>query len=109
VLVVWEPILWSDWSRPSGNTMARISDRRALQFWDPEHLVAQELNRITKDKPSLPQPECCLGKGFHWDEAILYPAKARWKDAPAPVFWNGPVARIIPELEKTLAKRPAAE
>jgi hypothetical protein len=25
-----------------------------------------------------------------------------WKDAPASVFWNGPVVRIIPSLENSL-------
>jgi len=41
-------------------------------------------------------------KGFYWDEAILFPAGAHWQDAPASVFWNGPVVRIVPSLENSL-------
>ena len=47
-------------------------------------------------------PDCCIQKGFYWDEAILYPAGTHWKDATASMFWNGPVVRIIPNLENSL-------
>jgi hypothetical protein len=49
-------------------------------------------------------PDCCLSKGFYWDDAILYAPHSRWKDAPALVFWNGPVVTVIPNLEKALPK-----
>ena len=39
VLVIWEPILATDWKAPSHSTLARIPDRRARQFWDPKHLA----------------------------------------------------------------------
>jgi hypothetical protein len=97
VLVVWEPILATDWGPPSGSTFARIADGRAHQFWDPKHVASAELKNRASRTP--PQPDCCIQKGFYWDEAILYPAGVHWKDAPASVFWNGPVIRIIPRLE----------
>ena len=106
VLVVWEPILATDWRKPSGSTLARIGDRRARQFWDPKHLVAEELARIAKQKPDQPAPECCVRKGFHWDEVVLYAPHARWGDVPTPVYWNGPVYRIAPALEKALKQQP---
>jgi hypothetical protein len=102
VLVVWEPILATDWRPPRGSTLARIPDTRVRQLWDPKHLVARALNEIAKQKPPQPEPDCCIRKGFYWDEAILYAPHSRWKDAPASVFWNGPVTRIIPGLEKAL-------
>ncbi|HEX8764306.1 MAG TPA: hypothetical protein VF740_04060 [Candidatus Acidoferrum sp.] len=43
-----------------------------------------------------------MRKGFHWDEAILYPPHARWSDGPEPLFWNGPVYRITASLDKAL-------
>jgi len=106
VLVVWEPILATDWKSPSGNTLARIPDRRVRQFWDSKHVVAAGLNEIIKQKPPQPVPSCCVQKGFYWDDAILYAPHARWNDAPASIFWNGPVARIIPALEKALNEQP---
>jgi hypothetical protein len=105
VLVVWEPILATDWSSPSGNTLARISDHRARQFWDPKHLVAQQLSRHAKEKPQ-PEPDCCVNKGNHWDEAILYGPHSKWSDGPTPVFWNGPVVKAIPGLESVLGEQP---
>jgi len=103
VLVVWEPILFTDWRPPSGSAMARIPDVRARQFWDPQHLVAQDLSRIARQRPALPGPSCCLHDGLHWDEAILYPPGPRWSEAPAPTVWDGPVAAIIPRLERALS------
>jgi hypothetical protein len=102
VLVVWEAILATDWKSPSGNTLARIPDRRVHQFWDAKHVVASALNEIAKQKPLEPGPNCCVQKGFYWDDAILYAADTHWRDKPTSVFWNGPVMRVIPELEKAL-------
>lgn len=106
VLVVWEPILATDWQPPGGAALGRIPDRRVRQFWDPNHIVATALNEIVKQKPPQPNPDCCIAKGFYWDEAILYPAAARWTNIPASAFWNGPVYRIIPGLEKALKEQP---
>lgn len=106
VLVVWEPILATDWTSPSGSTLARISDPRARQFWDPDHIIAQELGRMAKQHPSVPEPDCCRAKGFYWDDVILYAPHEQWKDGSAPVFWNGPVYRVIPGLEKALLQQP---
>jgi hypothetical protein len=105
VLVVWEPILATDWSSPLGNTLARIPDHRARQFWDARHLVTQEVSRIAKKKPQ-PAPDCCVNKGNHWDEAILYASRSKWSNGPTPAFWNGPVVKVIPKLESVLREQP---
>lgn len=104
VLVVWEPILATDWRLPGAITLRRIPDRRARQFWDPHHLVAQQLARISQQKAGKLEPDCCVRKGFHWDEAILYPPHLRWSEEPDPVFWNGPVYRITASLDKALSE-----
>jgi hypothetical protein len=106
VLVVWEPILATDWRSPSGSTLARIPDRRVRQFWDPKHVVTRKLNEIAMQKPPQPEPSCCIQQGFYWDQAILYAPHEHWKDEPTSLFWNGPVARIISGLEKTLNDQP---
>ena len=106
MLVVWEPILATDWRPPSSSTLARIPDQRARQFWDPKHLVAAELARIAEQKPGQLHPDCCVSKGFHWDEAVLFAPHSHWKSGPTPVFWNGPVYRIAPALERAVNKQP---
>ena len=105
MLVVWEPILATDWRSPSGSTLTRIPDPRARQFWDPRHLVAQQLSRIVKEKPQA-EPDCCVNKGNHRDEAILYAPPSKWSDGPTLVFWNGPVVKVIPRLESMLRELP---
>jgi len=97
VLVVWEPVLATDWRAPSGSTLARISDRRARQFWDPKHLVSLQLSRIRMAKPGQQEPACCQDEGFYWDEAILYAPKTEWKEMPVSVFWNDPeIGKLFP-------------
>src|ERR1700730_14267182 len=90
VLVVWEPILATDWRPPSGSTLARIPDQRVRQFWDPQNLVAQQVSRIAKAKPQA-EPDCCVHNGNHWDEVMVYAPSSKWSDGPRPLFWNGPV------------------
>lgn len=104
ILVVWEPILATDWKSPSSHNLARIADPRARQFWDPHHLVAIALNAFVKRSPPQPQPACCFDKGFYWDSSILYLAGAHWESAPGATFWNGPVYRVIPSLEHALQR-----
>lgn len=106
VLVVWEPILATDWRRPSARTLGRIPDRRAQQFWDPDHVVAEELARIAKQNSGRRQPDCCVRKGFYWDEAILFAPGSHWSDGPDPEFWNGPVYRIAASLDEALGEQP---
>jgi len=106
VLVVWEPILATDWRPPSGSTLGRIPDGRVRQFWDPKHVVSSELKDRASRTGSMPKPDCCVQKGFYWDGAILYPAGVRWKDVPTSVFWNGPVVKVIPSLEGELLELP---
>ncbi len=102
VIVVWEPILSTDWRRPSGRVLGRIPDERVRQFWDPGHELSRALQEMAKQKAPKPDPACCTQKGFYWDQAILYPRGVRWGDVPSSAFWNGPVYRIVAGLESAL-------
>jgi hypothetical protein len=95
VLVVWEPMLPTDWSKPSGFVMARISDPRVVQFWDKDHLVALELRQQFPSSQSL----CCQRRGILWDIVALYPESIQWGTS-APVFFDGAVLDAAPELGK---------
>jgi hypothetical protein len=68
--------------------------------------VATELARIANQKSGQPEPNCCVEKGFHWDEVALYAPHVRWNDSPTPTYWNGPVYRIASALEKALNEQP---
>ena len=93
VLVVWEPVLTSDWGKPTRPAMSRISDDRAMQFWDKDHLVAKELGQQVS---ASSQPSCCKREGILWDVAVLYPRHVPWGGQPLCII--GPIAESEPEL-----------
>jgi hypothetical protein len=105
VFAVWEPMLPTDWGKPSASVLQRLSDRRGRQFWDPNHLVAIELKKA--EAIGKLHQDCCERKGFLWDLAAVYAPGARWREIPPePVFLNGPVAKVPRDLETALAKLP---
>ncbi len=97
VFVVWEPILPTDWSRPSRFVQHRISDSRAMQFWDRNHLVANQLRAHLSESQAA---SCSHGK-ILWDVVAVFSKDAKWDSAP--VFIGGPVVRATPEAAKQLA------
>lgn len=104
VLVVWEPILPTDWERPTTSTLARIHNRGVVQFWDHDHLIAHEISRALADNPDGPHPRCCTLSGNLWDFAGLYPKGALWqKTPPEAVFADGPVVHAQAGLANELA------
>lgn len=98
ILVVWEPILASDWSRPTRPVLARIPDRRAMQFWDKDHLIARQLDQ----QLSTSQASCCRHAGVLWDVVALYPKGVQWGGSQ-PVFVDGAVVKVEMELAKQVA------
>jgi hypothetical protein len=93
ILVVWEPILSSDWGRPTRPVLGRISDPRVKQFWDKDHLIAKQLNQ----QLSTSQPSCCRHAGILWDVAALYPKGVQWGGSQ-PVFIDGAVVQVETQL-----------
>jgi hypothetical protein len=101
VFAVWEPILLTDWSRPSTAVLKRLADARVAQFWDERHVLAKRMARDARDPQ--PQQQCCERDGYLWDLAAVYPAGAVWKDAlPAAVVFDGPVVRKQDKITEAL-------
>jgi hypothetical protein len=100
VFVVWEPMLPTDWYRPTRPTLKRVSDSRAMQFWDKSDLIAaqvkEQLQRFHTSDPS-----CCEDGGHLWDMAAVYTPGVRWGET-APTFDEGPVYRIAPMLPQKI-------
>ena len=90
MFVVWEKVLSTDWQPPTTSTLARISDPRVTQFWDPERLLSHSLGE--KDR-----------KTKVWDWAAIYGAEAVWNSAaPKPLFSGNPVVRRITSISEQL-------
>jgi len=101
MLVVWEPILLTDWGPPRTSTLSRISDGRVRQFWDPKHLVSATLKKMASQTTSGPAPE--RHERYYWDQALVFAPNVKWESEPRPSFWQGPVYRVIPGLETALS------
>ena len=104
VLVVWEPILPSDWMRPTRPVLARLSDKRVAQFWDKDHLIAKQLSAQLHAK----EPSCCRHSGTLWDLVALYPRETNWNGSE-PSFIDGPVVKIEAELQHQTSKLVQAQ
>jgi hypothetical protein len=96
VFAVWEPILPTDYSSPGTAILARLSDSRIEQYWDKNHLFAEQLGRKIASDASQPHPNCCIRKGILWDEVAVYPKGAHWDgQLPRAVYLNGPVVHSL--------------
>jgi hypothetical protein len=103
VFVVWEPIIPTDFARPTTGALGRTSDRRVQQYWDRGHVLAA---RMAADARA-PQPEqdCCVRKGVLWDLAAVYPKGATWGDRmPTATVFSGPVVDIIEKIDAALTE-----
>jgi hypothetical protein len=90
-------MLPTDWSKPSGFVMARISDPRVVQFWDKDHLVATELQRQLSSSQI-----CCQRNGIVWDVAALYPKDMPWGTS-SPIFFGGAVLDVTGAVRQHLS------
>ncbi|HET7748906.1 MAG TPA: hypothetical protein VFK81_05965 [Terriglobales bacterium] len=100
VLVVWEPILPTDWLPPSGMVQGRLADSRVIQFWDRGHLVAKAL---AGQLPS--STDGYRSRGVLWDFVALYDKQAKW-NVSQPVLTGSPVVMQASALRAKLAGNP---
>jgi len=92
IFVVWEPVLFTDWSSPSTATLGRISNTRAAQFWDKERLISHSMGEHDR-------------RSIVWDYIAVYPRGAVWEASPPePLYSGGPVIRVIDEARSALSK-----
>ena len=79
VLVVWEPVLLTDWRKPGESQTSYVPDSRATHFWDLDH----RLSAMYGGPPNLDALAGTRQKGFRmkdviWDTALVYPPGVRW-------------------------------
>jgi hypothetical protein len=93
VFVIWEPVLPTDLAAPSTMTLKRISDSRASQYYDKDHLVSKSIGE----------------DDLVWDYVAVYPQGKLWeKEPPDPTYSHAPVVRAIDETREAIRKLVAA-
>ena len=96
VIVVWEPVLATDWLAPSTSTLKRIADPRAVQFWDKGRLLSHAMGE--RDKNSIV-----------WDRINVYARGVVWNASPPQAVWeDGPVVDVIAAARNGIAGALAA-
>lgn len=104
ILIVWEPVLWSDLYPPTSYVLSRISDRRAVQFWDRSHSLSRFMVRSAIENPSLLSPaEAITPDTLVWDFVAVFPAGSTWNPLSQPSYYGGPVVDVIEQVHSTLS------
>ncbi len=91
VFVVWEPVLATDWGKPSSGLTANIEDKRAIHFWDPSRRLSASYGGPGKIESLAATREVAFKmKDVIWDAAFIYSPGVKWggraEFLAAPVF-----------------------
>lgn len=91
-LVVWEPVLPTDWAAPSTAALRRTSGSPTIQFWDRARLISHIFGE--RDRHSIV-----------WDHVAVYPAGAIWDERPPPALYEGgPVVKVAGEFREAMVR-----
>ena len=105
-MIVWEPVLDSDWAPPITGTMGRIFDLRVAQFYDKGLLVSASAQpELLKDPVPVIGKESLVKGKIVWDYVAVYTRGTAWhgRDMPAPSFKAAPVVEAEKPLREFLA------
>ena len=83
--------------------LARISDARAAQFWDPGQMTSTAIWNAAEKHAGWPKDDLINTAGTIWDTVLVFAPGARWEDdLPVPVFGGGDVVDVLGEVRKRL-------
>jgi len=103
VFAVWQPMLPTDWAAPTTFVLRRLSDARVRQYWDPNHVLAKQMEKDAR--PPQPTQECCVRSGILWDLAAVYPKGASWTERmPPAIVFDGPVVDVTEPIAAALSR-----
>ena len=89
--------------------LARIPDRRAVQFWDKGHQLSTEMGGPASFGPKSGARILFDMDEYVWDFVAVYSPAFRWRDSgKSPAFAGAPVLKVIGELRSHLRTRAAA-
>src|SRR5262245_52211489 len=87
--------------RPTTRVLARVTDYRATQVWDPRQLIAKHMKQSATTRQM--QPECCEEEGIWWDLVAVYAPGTLWEHTmPAAAYMNGTVAQVSGQASEAI-------
>ena len=104
VLIVWEPVLWSDLGPPASSVLSIVSDKRAVQFWDEDRSLSRFMvQSATEDLSILAPGDSVTPDTIVWDFVAVFPPGASWSAHPRPSYYGGPVVDVIDQVRSRLS------
>ena len=106
MFVVWEPVIATDLAPPTTGTLARIHDRRAVQYWDHDRALSADIVRsVLADPDRYGLEEKVEAGSIVWDTVALFPPDVRWEqEFPVPTYYGFPVVSSARGLDEALAR-----
>jgi len=111
VLVVWEHVTPSDHGLqfPGTRVLARVSDARAVQFWDDDRLLSKAMARDLPADTLTSVADTSAATPVAWDCVSLYRPGVAWTGRfPVPDWAGRPVVDVIDRLRRQLDAIEAA-
>jgi len=95
VFAIWEPITFSDLTVPADSVLRRITDSRAAQYYDRDHLVSKALQEQMLAHGVTGQDQLVKNE-YAWDAVAVYAPGVRWESGTGakPDFVGAPVVRV---------------
>ena len=101
VFVIWEPVLLTDWRRPSAAQTSYVPDRRATHFWDIDRRLSALYGGPAKKETLAETHQLAFRmKDVIWDTALVYPPGVRWGQSAK--LMVAPVVKYKDQLERAL-------
>ena len=96
----------TDLAPPTTNTLARIHDPRAVQYWDHDRALSTDIVRSVLASPDRYGLEEKLdADSIVWDTVALFPPDVRWeREFPVPTYYGFPVINSTRDLDEALAR-----
>ena len=89
--MIWERVLFIDWAPPTTGALARMSDPRVVQFWDPKRLLSHAMGETSQGSTV-------------WDWAGIYEPGVQWTaNAPRPLFFGRTVVEHADPIAEHLS------
>jgi hypothetical protein len=109
LFVVWEPVIATDIAPPTTGTLARIHDRRAIQYWDDDKALSADIVRSVVAAPDRYGLGDELGAdSVVWDTVAVFPPELRWeREFPVPSYYGVPVVSSARGLGDALDRERA--
>jgi hypothetical protein len=106
VIVIWLPVILTDWGPPTEAVRRPLADDRVIEFWDRGRWASPRMIERAAMIARSQGKEPPLGEDdIAWDVIALFPAGVVWEEPfPTASWYDGPVEHVLGPVEEQLAE-----